>query len=93
MTEVCKVLDYPKDIDRLLENLSYEQQTDWELVNNLQVEYSKFSKTPLRMFYMDGDREVEIYFNEYYSVEVEYELIDEVLTMVEKFGLDGKMVK
>lgn len=54
MTEVCKVLDYPEDIDRLLENLSYEQQTDWELVNNLQVEYSKFSKTPLRMFYMDG---------------------------------------
>lgn len=93
MTEVCKVLDYPEDIDRLLENLSYEQQTDWELVNNLQVEYSKFSKTPLRMFYMDGDREVEIYFNEYYSVEVECELIDEVLTMVEKFGLDGKMVK
>lgn len=93
MTEVCKVLDYPEDIDRLLENLSYEQQTDWELVNNLQVEYSKFSKTPLRMFYMDGDREVEIYFNEYYSVEVECELIDEVLTMVEKLGLDGKMVK
>lgn len=93
MTEVCKVLDYPEDIDRLLENLSYEQQTDWELVNNLQVEYSKFSKTPLRMFCMDGDREVEIYFNEYYSVEVECELIDEVLTMVEKLGLDGKMVK
>lgn len=93
MTEVCKVLDYPEDIDRLLENLSYEQQTDWELVNNLQVEYSKFSKTPLRMFYMDGDREVEIYFNEYYSVEVECELIDEVLTMVEKLGLDGKTVK
>lgn len=93
MTEVCKVLDYPEDIDRLLENLSYEQQTDWELVNNLQVEYSKFSKTPLRMFYMDGDREVETYFNEYYSVEVECELIDEVLTMVEKLGLDGKMVK
>lgn len=93
MTEVCKVLDYPEDIDRLLENLSYEQQTDWELVNNLQVEYSKFSKTPLRLFYMDGDREVEIYFNEYYNVEEECELIDEVLTMVEKLGLDGKMVK
>lgn len=93
MTEVCKVLDYPEDIDRLLENLSYEQRTDWELVNNLQVEYSKFSKTPLRMFYMDGDREVEVYFNEYYNVESECELIDEVLTMVEKLGLDGKMVK
>ena len=93
MTEVCKVLEFPDDVDRLLDKLNYEQRTDWELVNNLQVVYGKWSKVPLRMFYIKGDQEVEVYYNKDFKIEDEYEIRDEVFNLMEKLGFDGEVVK
>lgn len=35
----CKILEYPGNVDKILSNLSQEQQKDWELVNKLYVVY------------------------------------------------------
>ena len=58
-TVVCKILDYPGNVNKLLDNLSDEQQADWEFVNRLQVVYGKWGLSPLYIFYLEGGEERE----------------------------------
>lgn len=84
MTAKCKVIDYPGDVNKLLSKLSYKQQTDWEFVNKLYVVYGLWSNTPVRVFYLNEDREVEIYCNDEYDPNKEFEKKDSLLGMISR---------
>ena len=70
----CKILEY----------LSQEQQRDWELVDKLYVVYGLWSNTPVRVFYLNEDREVEIYRNDEYDPNKEFEKKDSLLGMISR---------
>ena len=80
----CKILEYLGNVDKLLSNLSQEQQRDWELVDKLYVVYGLWSNTPVRVFYLNEDREVEIYRNDEYDPNKEFEKKDSLLGMISR---------
>ena len=95
MTAKCKVIDYPGDVNKLLNKLSYKQQTDWEFVNKLQVVHGKYSLSPLYIFYLEGENEVEVWDNGDYSWDREYEAKDQILEVMDRIirANGGEVVK
>lgn len=83
-TVTCKVIDYPGNVNKLLDNLNYEQQVDWEFVNKLQVVYGKWGLSPLCIFYLEGDKEVEVWNNKNYYWHRENEARDQLLEVLDR---------
>ena len=83
-TVVCKILDYPGNVNKLLDNLSDEQQADWEFVNKLQVVYGKYGLSPLYIFYLEGGEEKEVWNNKNYYWYREDEARDQLLEVLDR---------
>lgn len=69
------LLDYPEDVDAVLNFLDDNVKSDWEMVQSLKVAYGKWSKVLVAIFFFNEDHDCEtLYFNDEFDWEDEQEV-------------------
>ena len=69
------LLDYPEDVDGVLNLLDDNVKNDWEMVQSLKVGYGRWSKILVAIFYFDENCDCEtLYLNDEFDLEGEQEV-------------------
>ena len=69
------LLDYPEDVDGVLNLLDDNIKNDWEMVQSLKVVYGRWSKILVAIFYFDENCDCEtLYLNDEFDLEDEQEV-------------------
>lgn len=69
------LLDYPEDVDAVLNFLDDNVKSDWEMVQSLKVAYGKWSKVLVAIFFFNEDHDCEtLYLNDEFDWEDEQEV-------------------
>lgn len=69
------LLDYPEDVDGVLNLLDDNIKSDWEMVSSLKVVYGRWSKILIAVFFFNEDHDCEtLYLNDEFDWEHEQEV-------------------
>lgn len=69
------LLDYPEDVDGVLNLLDDHIKNDWEVVQSLKVVFGRWSKVLVAIFFFNEDHDCEtLYYNDEFNEEHEQEV-------------------